>query len=836
MKKLNILSILLFLLFLSTFSLSAQKIFISSVAANKEATHITIDEKDIVRNYFNSASQQKIEIESNLTLHAKSNQSWCKPSIEGKVVTIAVDANSGTNKRNAIVTVFGKDNKSATIEVIQLGSGAGILVNEKEILLGQAAKGFSLGITSSTSFTITKPDWVKGPTPSPGIGFNTYEFTLEAATPGVERKGEITIKSTNSDIDEIKIPISQTHSGNPRFAVISDIHFGNSWGEGPNVKVPKALKNIFSKEPLVDALFVVGDLTDSGSVDQYNQLLKVFNNKTIVPENMPVYFLMGNHDNYSDGNAVTNYSKLGQPLHQYIEIKGYPFITISMTGKYTDSYDASTQAFLKEKLADAATTFPGKPIFIFMHVPPKYTVYGANEGWGTDKFLSILNNYPQAVVFSGHSHFPLGDPRSIHQDKFTTVNDGSTTYSEIESGLANIGIHPERAGYVTEGVIVNVDSEMNIEMERWDTYRNVEILPRWNVKAPHNGSNFAKEYKGRTGGEAPKFATNEKPVVSDVETESCIVTFNQAKDDEVVHHYVIELINKSNQVVTKFTKFSEFYLNTEMPVKFEINLNGIPTGATLKARVTALDSYKNKSEPIVSEEFKTGEYNPAPGSSKPAANTLLLDVVFGENGTATDNSSYKNAISKGSTTPETYLNSTYNRWVAKFPGSSSCFYKFDYKNNNNVKNAFSNGFTFETLYMTNTTGNVCPMSAQESGGAGIEQASGGQIQFYVRIGGSYQIIKGSVNVETGKYYHVLASYDKASGKARLYVNGSSAGELSVSGNFGFPSESAQWIAIGGDASGGANAQYSLNGEVVLARMYNTAVTRDEVYWLYEEVK
>ena len=27
----------------------------------------------------------------------------------------------------------------------------------------------------------------------------------------------------------------------------------------------------------------------------------------------------------------------------------------------------------------------------------------------------VLNEYPQAIVFAGHSHYPVGDPRSIHQ-------------------------------------------------------------------------------------------------------------------------------------------------------------------------------------------------------------------------------------------------------------------------------------------------------------------------------------------------------------------------------------------------------------------------------------
>ena len=102
-----------------------------------------------------------------------------------------------------------------------------------------------------------------------------------------------------------------TSFSTPRFAVISDIHFGNNKGEGPMVKVPKALKNLIAKQPRIDAIFVVGDISDYGQAHQYDMVLKVFNDTTIVPANLPVFFLMGNHDHYSGKKSYENYFKLG---------------------------------------------------------------------------------------------------------------------------------------------------------------------------------------------------------------------------------------------------------------------------------------------------------------------------------------------------------------------------------------------------------------------------------------------------------------------------------------------------------------------------------------------
>jgi 3',5'-cyclic AMP phosphodiesterase CpdA len=388
----------------------------------------------------------------------------------------------------------------------------------------------------------------------------------------------------------------------PRFAVISDTHFENNKGEGARVKVPKALKNLLHKTPLVDAVFVVGDLTDRGKPEEYDMLLSTFGDTTNVPKAIDVYYIMGfNHDRSSSGGVEIYLDKVKQPLHQYVEIKGYPFITISERGSHPNAYNDSASKFLSDKLYDASQKYPDKPIFVFMHVPPLNTCYGsAKTQWGTDVFLSVLNRYPQAIVFSGHSHYPLGDPRSIHQDKFTAINDGSTSYSGVESKVVDIGIHPENHEYVTEGIIVNVLSNGNVEIERWDTYRNEEIHPRWTVEAPHDGSRFV--YKCRDGLPAPTFARGYRPTVKPLADGGISVTFRQARDNEVVHHYIIE-IKDGKQVVASYRKFSQFYLNSQMPEQLTVNFSDLPADKRLSAHVISVDSYGNRSTPVVSKSF-----------------------------------------------------------------------------------------------------------------------------------------------------------------------------------------------------------------------------------------
>jgi Icc-related predicted phosphoesterase len=627
------------------------------------------------------------------------------------------------------------------------------------------------------------------------------------------------------------VPTEQSSSDKPRFAVISDTHFDNGRGEGARQKLPKALKHILGKEP-VDALFVVGDLTDNGRADQYDMFIKVFNDKENIPEGLPVYYMMGNHDHFTNGGATAEalfQSKLKQQLNQYIIIKGYPFITISQNGSSDGrggvDFNTTAKNYLSEKMADAAKNYPGKPIFVFFHMPPRNTVINSAL-YGTDVFTPVLNQYPNAIVFSGHLHYPIGDPRSIHQDKFTSLNDGSHTYAEIEPNVLTSGTIPENADYITEGFIVNVLENENVEIERWDTYRNEEILPKWLLEAPFDGTKFA--YKNRTGLPLPSFSDEAKPVVT-VDDGSCWVVYPQAIDNEVVRNYVIRILDGQN-VIASYSQFSQYYLNSQMPQSLRVNLN-IPEGKTLIAQVYAVDSYGNQSTAISSEPFTLAPYTPNPDVELPTAD--LLDVKFGENGAAEDISPLHNTIDKGSAKPQTYLNTAYNKWAAKFTGSSNSYYKVDYKNNQTIKNAFQNAFSMEIMYSTNNLDNITPVSATQNGGIGIEQLAGGKIQFWIYLGSAYKVVTAPISVVRNRYYHIICTYSKADEKVVIYVNGEKVASEFADGDFGFPAEKNQWICIGGDVSDAGNAEYALNGEITITRLYDKAISRDEAFALYK---
>ena len=427
------------------------------------------------------------------------------------------------------------------------------------------------------------------------------------------------------------------------FAVISDIHFGNNVAEGPMVKVPKALKNITSYGQL-DALVVVGDLTENGQPEEYQQLLNVFKDKKSFSNPVRNFcFVMGNHDNFSSSGKAHFQNYLSTfnggapyPFCDYRVIKGYPFVMVSVFGcasndmanvtDGTNSYPDETVEWLKLTMAKANQECPGKPIFVFTHVPPMWTCYSSwaeyENGivWSMKTLNPVFAEYPQTIVFAGHSHYPIGDPRSIHQganpnslrqNYYTVINTSSTTYSEIHPGTVDEGIHPACFAYVTEGLIVNEMYNGDIEIRRYDTYRNEEIAADkcWVIKAPFDGSQFVyadirdaddnpSNEELYNGGTPPAFADGAK-LSLDISLNAVNITFPQAADDDCVFRYIVDVLDvKNGMSVGKTSVFSQFYLNSDMPKTITCTIGGLQPETEYYIEVKAYDSYENESNTI----------------------------------------------------------------------------------------------------------------------------------------------------------------------------------------------------------------------------------------------
>ena len=516
---------------------------------------------------------------------------------------------------------------------------------EGVITLPFAAGTHAIPVETNQNATVTcDDDWCEASFADGTLTLTVTENTTEEARTTI-------LKVRSKDFHPLLITVKQ--ESRLVFAVISDVHVGNTWGAGYKVKVPQALQHLTGYGKL-DAMAVVGDLTDNGRTDQYQEFVQFFgSNSNIINPVDNFIFMMGNHDNY-DSNGQNNYKSglrsfngnRSYPLDQYVLIKGYPFISISQRGSAnnddnvsngTTSYPSTVVTTLKRYLKKAAEEAPGKPIFVFTHVAPRWTCYSSwseieGAAWAMKVLNPVLNEYPQVVAFCGHSHYPLGDPRSIHQganpnstrnNYYTVINTASTTYSEINPGAVAAGIHPEGYAYVTEGMILVEQENGDIEIRRYDTYRNVEIDPehRWVLKAPFDGSMFQyadirdaddnpNNVPLRTGLPAPAFYKSAELTLN-VYPSEVKVTFPQATDNECVFRYKVRILKGETEVKSAFV-FSQFYLTTDMPQTLSYTIEGLTADTKYTAEVTAYDSWDNKSVPLTATFTTPADDAPVP--------------------------------------------------------------------------------------------------------------------------------------------------------------------------------------------------------------------------------
>lgn len=247
----------------------------------------------------------------------------------------------------------------------------------------------------------------------------------------------------------------------------------------------------------------------------------------------------------------------------------------------------------------------------------------------------------------------------------------------------------------------------------------------------------------------------------------------------------------------------------------------------------------------------TSKLNPEADCTKSVTlrSSLLLDVEFNPDGTA------GNAVNSSALTSFpgaalfTYRNESAGRYVANFSSKlgskiTEGFYKFDYASSSSFIKGLEDGFSMEVQFMmagaNDAGGEVKVVSSMNSGGFGIMlPADTKDITFLPNISAtgssSWTFTRSGMVPEPGKYYHVIGVWDKAGGECRIYVNGELKGTQKKQGSLVLPSAANQkWICIGGDPAGASTAEAAWRGEIVLARIYNNVLQKDDIADLWKK--
>ena len=144
-----------------------------------------------------------------------------------------------------------------------------------------------------------------------------------------------------------------------------------------------------------------------------------------------------------------------------------------MSSSHGCEYDPDKIESAANELKIAREKDPKKPIFFFQHPHLTDTVSGSIY-WADESFIPTLMNYPQVIDFSGHSHVPINDPRSIHQRHFTCLGTGSLSYFELDEFDKHYGTCPPKKEDCAQMLIVEADENGAVRIYPYDVAPGVD--------------------------------------------------------------------------------------------------------------------------------------------------------------------------------------------------------------------------------------------------------------------------------------------------------------------------------------------------------------------------
>ena len=620
-----------------------------------------------------------------------------------------------------------------------------------------------------------------------------------------------------------------------RFFVGSDVHIGRN--ADASAKLTNAL-NVFNEiDPQADGVLLVGDITNNGASGEYDTLMDLIHAS---PLSDKVVLAMGNHEFNTFLGAVNRFeSKTGQDNNEvryYRDDDGNLTATVvklgasNYGGNYTESYD-----MLKTALETATGENAEAPIIVLGHHGIRDTAYVTNEwygnyGEGTDKdMVALMEQYPQVIHISGHSHSTLEDARSIYQDDgYTAIQDSTIgAYFENETGKVDpdsgsAATIPPQAEESSQALRIDVMEDGTIDIYRLDLTDGDYMYADepWTFDA-NDESDRPYTAARADQSDTPSFSDGAAVTVSSVTKGSAVVHFPAAQaasgeNVDMIQAYEVTLTPDNGGSAKTVRVFADYYKDeSRQRTDWEVKVTGLEAGVTYTPSVVALTSYEKASAAITGEAFNTAN----PPYVTPEAD--VLDVDFNRDQTGGDTNGHDIKIFGQ---PTLKFDEELGRNVMVFDGQDDglryAMSKSDYTE-------LVDGMTVELYYKPLDTKNNNPMGNTQLSGFCFEQKSGtNTVEFWARVGGSY--VKPAAQVTKDAWNHLTATFDGSS--VKIYLNGELQDTKSASGSITVPP---LYLFLGGDTTSGGDLEYAANCEIALARVYTGAMNAEDVKKAYE---
>ena len=390
-----------------------------------------------------------------------------------------------------------------------------------------------------------------------------------------------------------------------RFMVVSDIHYKDE----PCVeeeRMAKALQIAYrlSEESesykKLDAVYAVGDFANSGTETQMRKFKATLDK--YCKEETQYCLMMASHEYHGGGveKAHELFKEIFDiPVDNHRVINGFHFI--SMTCSHACEFEDDKVEFAKKALKEAREADPKKPIFFFQHPHITDTVSGSIY-WADEKFYTTFMDFPQVIDFSGHSHVPINDPRSIYQKHFTALGTGSLSYFELDEFDKYYGTVPPNKADCAQMLLVEADENGRVRIYPYDVLTDNFFPFVWEIDEPWNPESFKYTDARYKTDKAPYFPENTLLEVTAVNDKGFKLTFSQAKsDDEYVNDYKIVVKEKATDTIVKQScLWSEYYFYN-MPETLSITFDDLDSGKDYTVDIFAGSFWNTLSKPVSTE-------------------------------------------------------------------------------------------------------------------------------------------------------------------------------------------------------------------------------------------
>ncbi len=478
------------------------------------------------------------------------------------------------------------------------------------------SKGYTLRVYNEAGKEIGYSKSISALTVEKGKVYNAPQFVIKYPS----------IKTKTFDASNIVLSLG----------VVSDVHINqqaqaNKWKSALQQLKAKALENDANG---MAGVLVVGDLIDQ-PVNNQLSLFKSTLESEIDVTKTPMIYTIGNHDvpNYAWASTMVSdvaymrnmfgddYFQTDQDQEmrtkyeaRHCVIGDYHILAISPNGDSPIAYDPTAVTWLDNQLAAITSAEPEKYVIVLTHPMIKNTVYGSRLGeeggiwestlphyWATDVLTPVLRKYPQAVVFGGHLHFPLNDPRSVWQGDFSVFGCASVRYMALENGkyedMSSATVMKD-CNEFSQGNLLQFDASGNMRVLRMD-FHNKDVIGEPIVSSyPTSDKGHLTKYNHTTrslANAAPSLST----LSVDVADGAATAKWAAGTDDEFVHHYVLTL-RKGGAVVTTKKILADFYKSAKtsgMKKEWTRSLGNVSDG-TYELTLEAFDSWDAAAKPL----------------------------------------------------------------------------------------------------------------------------------------------------------------------------------------------------------------------------------------------